>query len=57
MNELCHAGAGHGPARSFAQWGWLCEPCWEWCLRFIARLCGADAAARLCTRYRKGTSS
>ena len=47
----CHAGAGHGPARNFAHWGQLCEPCWTWCLQFVERLCGNEAATRLRARH------
>jgi hypothetical protein len=47
----CHAGAGHGPARSYAHWGHLCDPCWAWCLWFVAKLCGSESADRLRTRH------
>lgn len=50
----CHAGAGHGPAISYAHWGHLCDPCWEWYVRFIGKLCGIEAADRLRARHQAG---
>lgn len=54
MRQHCHAGGGHGPARSCGHWGWLCEPCWAWCLRLVERLCGTEAADRMRTRDEEG---
>lgn len=35
----CHAGGEqHGRATERGCFGVLCEPCWMWCQRFIARL-------------------